>query len=340
VRKILLWHRGALGDVLLSGPALQGIGAKYPEARFTLVGSPTRLALLAATLPIEAIWDSQQAQWAYLFMPDSPLPRKLRQMLAKFDLAVIFSPEERLEVNNRLQEAGINEVLWIPTFPRQSRVPVGQFQAQHLAEWGIQIPPDLFRLILPPAEHNAAWRWFKAREGVGPDQPPWVALAPGSGHPRKNWPLEYYQELARRLQKECRARLLWIAGPVEEELAPELAAISQEPGHYLLFNLPLPTVAARLGLCQLYIGGDSGITHLAAAIGGLAVLALFGPTDPQIWAPLGEQVMILSSPMECAPCTAGREISCPEARCLEQMEVEKVFAAAQATLAGVCARSA
>ena len=57
-------------------------------------------------------------------------------------------------------------------------------------------------------------------------------------------------------------------------------------------HLPLPTLAALLSRASLFIGHDSGITHLAAA-SGAPVLALFGPTDPEIWAPPGEGVQVL-----------------------------------------------
>lgn len=335
IRKILVWHRGALGDVLLSGPALRGLAAHYPAARFTLLGVPSRLALLNAALPVEALWDSHGAQWTSLFQA-GPLPERLRQTLREFDLAVIFSPQPRPELDTRFREAGISTVIRIPTFPVQACVPVDRFQAQHLARWAIASAPGPLRLTLTAEEHQAARRWFETQEDGSPGQPCWIALAPGSGHPRKNWPLENYEKLARRLQTAWRARIVWIAGPAEASLTAKLKAFSRAVGNHLLLNLPLPALAARLSLCHLYIGGDSGITHLAAATGGPAVLALFGPTDPNIWAPRGEQITVLSAPPECAPCAIGREISCPEAHCLQQIKVEPVYAAAQKILARIC----
>ena len=150
VKKVLVWHRGALGDVLLSGPALTALAAHYPEACFTLLGAPSRLALLAANLPVAAIWDSQRADWAHLFMPETRLPERLLKLLADFDLAVIFSPQPRPQIAARLQEAGIRAVRWLPTFPSQEQVHVSRFQARHLKEWGINPMPGPFRLIMTP----------------------------------------------------------------------------------------------------------------------------------------------------------------------------------------------
>jgi len=104
-----------------------------------------------------------------------------------------------------------------------------------------------------------------------------VVIHPFSGSARKNWPLEHYRELADRLGY----RVEWSAGP-EEEL-PEASRFSD------LYELAEWIAGARL-----YIGNDSGITHLAAAT-GVATLALFGPTAPETWAPRGQNVTVLQS---------------------------------------------
>ncbi|MBW1918224.1 MAG: glycosyltransferase family 9 protein [Deltaproteobacteria bacterium] len=332
LEKILIWHQGALGDLLLSGPALQALAAHYPKARFTLLGSPARLALLAATLPVDAIWDSQRADWAYLFLPDTPLPERLRGLLADFDLAVIFSPRPHPQITERLGQGGIKDSLWIPSFPLQDRIPVPCLQARHLALRGIKPPSGPFQLLISPKEQLVAQAHYESQGGQGPGLSPWVALAPGSGHRRKNWPLENYRGLACQLQATFKARVLWITGAAEAEFLGEIKTLAQAAGHYLLNDLPLPSLAAYLSLCQLYIGGDSGITHLATAVRRPAVLALFGPTDPVIWAPPGNQVKVITSSRDCAPCTKGREILCSDALCLRDLTIGQVLAAARTAL--------
>src|SRR5262249_5406296 len=104
-----------------------------------------------------------------------------------------------------------------------------------------------------------------------------VAIHPFSGSSRKNWPLERFRELASRLETPVR----WIAGP-EEEL-PDATRFDD------LGELPQGLAGARL-----YIGNDSGITHLAAAA-GVPVVALFGPTDPRVWSPRGN-VRVIEAP--------------------------------------------
>jgi len=107
-----------------------------------------------------------------------------------------------------------------------------------------------------------------------------AVIHPFSGSARKRWPLERFRELARRL--EPRLPVAWCAGP-EDELA---GAVRFDD----LYEL-----GCWLAGASLYVGNDSGITHLAAAVGA-PVVALFGPSDPAIWAPRGERVRVVSTP--------------------------------------------
>ena len=116
-------------------------------------------------------------------------------------------------------------------------------------------------------------------------------------------------------------------------MLPYLGALAEAQGQTLLANRPLARVARVLSRCRLYLGNDSGLTHLAAAVEAPDVLALFGPTDPRVWAPLGPRVRNLSAPCPQAPCAVGRAITCPESHCLEALSPETVLAAAAQILA-------
>jgi len=104
-----------------------------------------------------------------------------------------------------------------------------------------------------------------------------AVIQPFSGSPRKNWPLARFQELARKLERKMPVR--WCAGPEDPPLD---GAVHFDD----LYDL-----ACWLAQARLYIGNDSGITHLAAAV-GVPVLALFGPTNPAVWAPRGPHVRV------------------------------------------------
>jgi heptosyltransferase III len=118
-----------------------------------------------------------------------------------------------------------------------------------------------------------------------------IAVHPGSGSPRKNWPPESLAVLLERVPTATGAIALLLAGPADGEAVSRLlACLSRRPP--ILRDVPLPVLAAVLRQADAYLGNDSGPTHLAAIL-GRPTLALFGPTDPALWAPRGPRVRIL-----------------------------------------------
>ncbi|HET6897513.1 MAG TPA: glycosyltransferase family 9 protein, partial [Vicinamibacteria bacterium] len=117
--------------------------------------------------------------------------------------------------------------------------------------------------------------------------PKFVAIHPGSGAPRKNWPAQRFAALAERLA--AGQRFLLLEGPADGDSA---APASGLPGAVRARDLPPRVLGAVLARAGLYVGNDSGVSHLAAAWGA-PVLALFGPTDPAQWAPVGPRVTVL-----------------------------------------------
>ncbi|MGO8761867.1 MAG: glycosyltransferase family 9 protein [Desulfobaccales bacterium] len=323
VQKILIWHQGALGDLLLAGPALAALSRQYPKARITALGHPERWGLYSRSLPLDAVWDSGEARWLHLFT-DGDLPPEIRPRLARFQLALVFSPYPQTILPARLRRAGIPAVHWLPSFPETGAEAVAALQARHLAGLGLNYVPGPFKLEVGLEQDEAL------PELPGPG--PWLAVAPGSGHPLKNWPLACYYEVSRALGWEYGLKVVWLAGPAESEMLPYLEALAQAQGQTLLANRPLARVAQILSSCRLYIGNDSGLTHLAATVGEPEVIALFGPTDPRVWAPLGPHLRTLTAPCPQAPCAVGRTITCPESLCLEALTPETVLAAAAQVL--------
>jgi heptosyltransferase-3 len=319
VARLLIWHQGALGDLLLAGPALAALSRHYSGARFTALGHPERWRLLSHSLPLEEIWDSGEARWSPL-LTEGALPVPLMARLGRFQLALVFSPRPPDPLQARLHQVGIPAVHWLPSFPKIGVEAVAALQARHLAALGLDYVPRCFKLEVGGGPKE------ELPELPGPG--PWLALAPGSGHPLKNWPLAHYYEVSRALAWEYGLKVVWLAGPAEEALLPYLEALAQSQGQVLLANRPLLRVARVLSRCRLYLGNDSGLTHLAAAVGGPKVIALFGPTDPRVWAPLGPQVRILAAPCPPAPGAAGRTLTGLEPHCLPALAPDTVLAAA------------
>jgi hypothetical protein len=287
LKKILVWHQGALGDLLLAGPALVAISQHYPEARFIGVGHPGRWCLLAGSLPLAAAWNGGEAVWAGLFQEQGDISATLQERLAGLDLALVFAPRPRPTFLARLVQAGVPQAVWIPSFPEGGTEPVAVVQGRRLNELGIMEPLVPFRLCLEPG--------VEAETGFAPEDRI-LAMAPGSGGAVKNWPLSRYYMVARALAWEARLRVVWLAGPAEEPVLPYILGLAAAQEQVVWANQSLERLARLLAQTQVYLGGDSGITHLAAAAGARRVVALFGPTDPRVWAPWGEQITVLTPP--------------------------------------------
>jgi ADP-heptose:LPS heptosyltransferase len=118
-----------------------------------------------------------------------------------------------------------------------------------------------------------------------------IVIHPGSGSRTKNWPVDRFVALAAALAAE--GPIVWVVGPVEEESGIVAAtAAAAIPGATSWRELPLEDLARHLAGARLFVGNDSGVAHLAAAV-GCPVVVLFGASDPLVWAPRGKSVTVV-----------------------------------------------
>ena len=121
------------------------------------------------------------------------------------------------------------------------------------------------------------------------------AIHPGSGSEMKNWPIHRFIEVARSwLAPNDKRKVVIVGGEADQAPVERLRSGLPNDRVELVQNLTLTELAGRLQRCGVFLGHDSGISHLAAAVGTPALL-LFGPTDPAIWAPANPQVRVLRS---------------------------------------------
>jgi ADP-heptose:LPS heptosyltransferase len=140
-------------------------------------------------------------------------------------------------------------------------------------------------------EREAAARLL-AEAGLGPGET-LVVVHPGSGGRRKNWPVDRFAELVRRIAESGIGTPLLVEGPAERSAASELRRLLGERPFPWLVQPPLQALAGVLSLAAGYVGNDSGVSHLAAAVGCPGVV-IFGPTNAAHWRPLGPKVEVVS----------------------------------------------
>ena len=150
---------------------------------------------------------------------------------------------------------------------------------------------------------------------------PVLVIAPGSGAREKNWPEEFFLAVVEWWRQAVNGAVVLLTGPVEEERGG-----TDRLRHRCIVasDLTLSRAAALLARCDVYLGNDSGITHLAA-IAGVRTVALFGPSNARQWAPRGRRVTIVSRNIECSPCQIPMMKSCPHHACLSELHPKDVI---------------
>jgi ADP-heptose:LPS heptosyltransferase len=277
---MLLVRAGALGDVLLLRRAVAALCARG-HAVTLLAPSPAASVLVGpGPAEVEAVLPWEGAETASLFQAQGPPPGCFRDRLSGFDAAIAYTRSlPLLESLRRL----IPRVVAADPAP-----PPGTHASEWLARPALEAGGDP---AARPSTHTAlphereALRPWLATLGEA-----FVALHPGSGSPAKNWPAARFARLAAALADG--RRWLLVEGPADAEAARIPAAV---PGAVRARNLPPRILGALLAEAGIYVGNDSGVTHLAAAWGA-PTLALFGPTEPDVWSPVGSRVRVLRAP--------------------------------------------
>ena len=199
--------------------------------------------------------------------------------LPAFDAGVAYTRSPHLLV--RLSER-IPRLRSLDPVPPPGAGHAASWYASAVASWGHAVDP------VPPLRPGKDESQCALRLAAGLPSG-FIAIHPGSGSPRKNWPSSRFAELLRRLAPG--EPWLLIEGPADADAAAPLRRLGGAVVHR---DLPPRILAALLGRAGVYVGNDSGISHLAAAV-GIPTIALFGPTDPEVWSPVGPQVTAIRS---------------------------------------------
>jgi heptosyltransferase-3 len=290
IQSIAIFRPGALGDTLLAFPALAALRARYPAARLFVAGNLDALALAASSGLADLIADFAAPEWAALFA-DALASRP--GALAGVDTAILWLRDPDGIVARNLRRLGIMCIIQAPGRPAAAaHIHAAAYLLATLHPLAITPPLALPPLRLPDEAEGWADDWWRAQALRGRRV---MALHPGSGERQKCWPAERYAALADALAARDVAVLL-IAGPADAAAIAAVRAAQRIPPAAIAANLPLPRLAALLMRCAAFIGNDSGVTHLSGLL-GLPTVAIFGPTNPAVWAPLGAQVRVVAPPM-------------------------------------------
>lgn len=269
-----------IGDLVLTTPALVALHEAYPAHAIDVVADARSSELLRACPFLGSLFHREKGRgrrgWLALVAT-----LRAHRYDAVVDLRTDFLPW--------LLRARRRSARW------QAR-PAGPHAAQQhhavvqrlLPDREAPIPPS--KLWLSPAECAAADRWLAGLPGSA-----WLALAPGANWPGKIWPIGRYGELVGRVAGRFDGVIV-LGAAADRTIAAELAAATSAlPVLDVCGRTSLPEAAALLARARAFVGNDSGLGHMAAAL-GVPTITVFGPGRPERYRPWGEAARVVLAP--------------------------------------------
>jgi len=315
IAKIVVIRPGALGDVLAIRPTIRFFKDSFPRAEVCLVapGERGRFFRRDGWADRTFDWDRGAFSWLFATGDDAPPPT----------LSAVFSGTSLIVAYDDFQDAESQEAFerrldcLAPSAGKvfcPSRPPKGH--AQPLDEWLLTAALGFCRRFFLVEGRSVDPARFLISRIVMPERMPlaglngrYFVIHPGSGSRTKNWPVANYVHLAQSIlaaakQEGAPLGMIVTAGEADGDAGRRLAEAVQ--GALLVEQASLDDLAALLAYSDFYLGNDSGVSHLAASVMGFdgrhsAMGVIFGPSDPDVWAPRGATVLGAGPDMTALP---------------------------------------
>jgi len=307
----MMVHPGGLGDVLLAVPAMVRLRTRFPNHRLVLCGGEQIAKLLLACRLVDAWISVQGRACADLFTGADSVTGPVKTWLENCDLAIGWTHDLDGKLNETLKAVGVREVIVRSPF---STMILATHQRDRFLETIDEAPSekegDILLTVTEPL-HRLGQACLEA-VGLSSEQSI-VIIHPGSGSAHKCVAPEVLAAVISALQSSGVTPVI-LEGPADRESVERLLQVCVNPP-IVLKALDLLNVAGVLAQARFFVGQDSGITHMAGLI-GVRTVALFGPTDPNRWAPHGAHVTVVQGP-PCF-CRSWADVSrCEEKPCLD-----------------------
>ena len=278
--KILVIRGGAIGDFILTLPVLSALRRQFPDAHLEVLGYTHIVQLAIAGGLADTVRSIEAGSLAGFFARNGNLDATLQKYFSEFALIIsyLFDPDKIFQTN--MARCTKAQFIVGPHRPKEQ-------DGIHATKVFLQ---PLERLAIFDADTTP--RLPKSLRVRDQGRARRLALHPGSGSEHKNWPEENWSELLRELVPSTKLNFLLVGGEAEGERIERLTASLPCASIQLARSLTLTELAKRLETCVAFVGHDSGISHLAAAI-GLPALMLWGESAEAVWRPQGPRVAII-----------------------------------------------
>lgn len=311
---VLIIHPGTLGDVMLSLTAIDRLRRRFQDHELIILVQGEIGEVLYEYDVVDRALNIDGAILRELFVEHPQLETDVAHVFSRCRYALIWGNDLDGRVFMNLQSLGVENICIVsPHDPSFLAIHQADRYCESLMDWerdnaefGV---PDPFRLR---GDGQGGKKIFR----VCPisHNPKVLMIHPGSGSRHKCLHPEKIGAIIRWLTKSQDFRIILCQGPADEKVFSDLQPYLNQIPHEILKNFNLIKMAKAIRKTDVFLGHDSGLTHLAAAL-GVPTIALFGPTDPQRWAPKGSNVEILQGP--CCQCQDWNAVQqCSDKICL------------------------
>ena len=289
--KILVIRGGAIGDFILTLPAIAALRRQFPQAHLEVLGYPHIAQLAVAGGLADRVQPIEARGLAGFFARGGTLEQDLMDYFSEFDLVIsyLYDPDEIFKTN--VIRCLVKQFIVGPHRPDETkRLHATQVYLKPLERLAIFDADPVPRLFFNHQDDSG-----RADLPVSPDarqRIPTIVFHPGSGSEKKNWPETKWAGLIQQIAATTNWNLLLVGGEAEGERLQRLAVAMPSARCSIAQSLPLAELAQRIQSGAAFVGHDSGITHLAAAV-GLPCVVLWADTLEEIWRPQGERLMVL-----------------------------------------------
>jgi ADP-heptose:LPS heptosyltransferase len=301
-----------LGDVVSTFPALLRLKQFFDSIAIIC---QSNIGQLARELNIVDQWFPLEAA-AFATLYSGQIDAIAKNILLSYRKIILFSRSRSLE--KTLFSISKNEVYRIPPRPKLGRkIHVNQHILSNLVK---------FRLLKDSGKdsHLTLPLSVYTDRRIPQYDPSRIMIHPGSGSRKKCWPISNLVNVASSMEANGK-QPEFILGPAEYDLYDILMQSKRVNANVHKIE-KLTKLAGLLKTGGGFIGNDSGVSHLAAFI-GLPTVAVFGPSDPDVWKPMGRAVKVVRSDLECSPCFETGTVGCEEIECFNRITPEDVLAA-------------
>ncbi|MBT5707799.1 MAG: glycosyltransferase family 9 protein [Verrucomicrobia bacterium] len=280
--RILIIRGGAIGDFVLTLPVLQALRDNFPEAKVDVLGYP-KIANLAKIGGLANETKAIEAQAvASFFARNGTLDKEWEAYFAAFEIIIsfLYDPDDIFKTNvGRCSKA---QFIQGPHRPSETEdIHATDVFLEPLEQLAIFEADNIPRLTLTEKEPPTS----------SPHS--YLAIHPGSGSKSKNWPIAQWIDLIKILLTQTDWHFLIVGGEAEENELKALQSTNRPDRIRFEISLPLDKLAPMLARCEGFVGHDSGISHLAAAL-GIPGLVIWGPSNESVWRPKSESVIVIN----------------------------------------------